>query len=150
MTDAPTTFNSSDRCDQCGGILLPGAIYGHIMAKDEWFCSKECIDSWLSSHLPPARDDPRHPEYLANQHRLTEWHKEKRLNLRIYNNPNHPHYGPVRRLHIITLHLGFDDEFMDVQVRDHYDSWDSYYASCVETYPDESIASRIFLRRMFG
>ncbi|USM11523.1 hypothetical protein vBCbaSRXM_78 [Citromicrobium phage vB_CbaS-RXM] len=40
----------------------------------------------------------------------------KETNMPIYDDPNHPHYGPVRRLHLILLYL-FGDRIAEAEKR---------------------------------
>lgn len=160
------------KCDQCKKPLThndPVWTTGRATGpgtRGAVFCSAEHRDEWRAEvaklGLPrqPATSiqpgDPRHPEYLANQHRLDEWHKEKRELTgtrathaiiddpsdstpwtlpeirkalgespeRIFDNPNHPGYGPVRRMWVILNQLNLLT-FLDHMYQSHSYNWDT-------------------------
>lgn len=87
--------------------------------------------------------DGRHPEYLANRHRLDSWYKEK--NLRIFNNPNHLQYGPVRRMWVILTQLNlltFLDHFYSLNHGTH--QWDTELAAHIAAHNQRESATFAF------
>lgn len=51
---------------------------------------------------------------IVRDGRVQHLHFDKDIIVPIYNDPNHLHYGPSRRLHLILLYL-FCDELVDVE-----------------------------------
>lgn len=86
--------DQEDRPVEARGLRLPDSLYlppdqafNHHKALWDSFDTAQQMkliqDARAQGHetLPAwmvVRDDPRHPEYLANQHRLEEWHEEKK------------------------------------------------------------------------
>lgn len=66
--------------------------------------------------------------------------------MRIFDNPNHPHYGPVRRMWIVLVQLDLltsAEAYMDRFGR----NWDEALVSLLERYQmQESAAQRSVLR----
>ena len=68
---------------------------------------------------------------------------------RIYNNPNHKHYGPVRRMHIMLMQLFSDDCITDeAWLHENDPTWDRYLSEMIESGISEIVASRSVLRRI--
>lgn len=70
---------------------------------------------------------------------------------RIYDQPSHPHYGPVRRLHIMIMQLltkhqcSVLDEHYDEQ---YGETWDLQLSRLMSWDPSEPINSRAILTRV--
>lgn len=67
--------------------------------------------------------------------------------MRIFDNPNHPHYGPVRRLWVILAQLGlleYAETYMDSFGR----SWDQALDWLLSLDQEESHAQRAVLFRI--
>ena len=74
---------------------------------------------------------------------------------RIFNNPNHPQYGPIRRMCVILSHLDMLDE-LDKWYENHYynkiDTWDRIFANHMATKwgkQNESTIAKFALREWF-
>lgn len=68
--------------------------------------------------------------------------------MRIFDNPNHPQYGPVRRMWIILAQL---DLLTDAEHMEMNKPWDEALAFTIsEGYADEATAQRQLLRKLFG
>lgn len=68
--------------------------------------------------------------------------------MRIFDNPNHPQYGPVRRMWIILAQL---DLLTDAEHLDLRWPWDQSLAHTIdEGYADEATAQRQLLRKILG
>lgn len=61
---------------------------------------------------------------------------------RIFDNPRHPQYGPVRRMWVILMQLGID---ADRYVHEGEPSWDKYLAGRVAYGVEEPAAQRDLL-----
>lgn len=66
---------------------------------------------------------------------------------RIFDNPNHPKYGPVRRMWVILEQLGMADR-MDryTEPRPYEKPWDAALAQTLGMGVDEVTAQRTMLR----
>lgn len=73
---------------------------------------------------------------------------------RIFDDPNHPQYGPVRRLWVVFAQL---DLLVAAERWSRYQqtapgasghTWDSWIATLVETYPDKN--ESVFQRELIG
>lgn len=68
----------------------------------------------------------------------------KRLSTPIIDNPNHPHYGPVRRLWVMLKQLDLMD-FLDQYVFGLDETWEEALISYLNTGITEAQAQRIVL-----
>ncbi|ARK07497.1 hypothetical protein LAV_00122 [Sphingobium phage Lacusarx] len=69
---------------------------------------------------------------------------------RIYDNPNHPHYGPARRLHVMLLQLGGDGSYsvMDNKYAAIFDvPWDWSLSQLLTADWPEPQAQRFIMKR---
>lgn len=68
--------------------------------------------------------------------------------MRIFDNPNHPQYGPVRRMWIVLVQLDLLTEAEHIELRK---PWDEALASFIaDGYGDEATAQRQLLRKILG
>lgn len=70
----------------------------------------------------------------------------------IYDNPNHPHYGPVRRLHLKLMEL-FPDNLSEVE--DEYlngigNDWTTITVMMLERGLSEAYVARYIISRLIG
>lgn len=67
--------------------------------------------------------------------------------MRIFDNPNHPQYGPIRRMWVVLTQLGMA-ETMDrhTSPRPYEKPWDVALAETIAIGVDESAAQRAMLR----
>lgn len=71
--------------------------------------------------------------------------------MRIYDQPDHPAYGPVRRVHIMILQFFADKKMdrIDLHYHEHYNStWDEDLARLMQWDPQEALNSRCILERV--
>lgn len=68
--------------------------------------------------------------------------------MRVFDNPNHPHYGPVRRTWVILAGLGVESErYDDAYARRHDTWWDSCMAGGLDEGLEEQQLKRLIVRR---
>ncbi len=71
---------------------------------------------------------------------------------RIFDDPNHRHYGPVRRLWIVLVHLDLLHARFERGFENHYGlTWDECMANgCANGALSESQLARLIVRRMLA
>ena len=70
---------------------------------------------------------------------------------RIFDQPNHPHYGPVRRMHIMIMQLftPYQLSVLDSHYHEEYnENWDDQLSRLMSWDPCEPINSRDILSRV--
>lgn len=68
---------------------------------------------------------------------------------RIYDNPDHPNYGPIRRMWVILAQL----DMLDIVVKHPAGTWDQWYSLILNNLHDnmgESWCARMILRQLIG
>lgn len=67
--------------------------------------------------------------------------------MRVFDNPNHPAYGPVRRTWVILAGLGLLGRDAEYHER-HNTDWDRCMAGGIEEGLDENMLKRLIVRRL--
>lgn len=73
----------------------------------------------------------------------------------IYDQPNHPRYGPARRLHIMVMQLTADDPTVLERIDEWYwrryrTHWSQYLSGLMDNTLSEAYAQRRVLKEIFS
>lgn len=69
------------------------------------------------------------------------------MTLAVYDNPNHPHYGPVRRLWVVLNTLCDMDKLAKLFPQEWAYAWDEYAVYLLEKGVLEQVVSRMVVWR---
>lgn len=123
-------------CSTCGKRITNW--YSRFDWPDDVFCSALCLNGFNpESKATAAMSDDELIDELFNN--------EIRQSNRIFNQPNHPHYGPVRRMWIILEQLDILDSLDNYYKRNsrYGYTWDSEFAGCLAAHTEtEAVLSR--------